>query len=199
MLTRHRAAQGLTLIELVIGMAIVGILALQSFPFFNAWVQNTRIRTSAESILNGLQLARSQAVRSNFNTEFVLIPAGTDPTPANIAAVADGNGSNWIVRTLQPGGNDFVQGYTAGSVIAAPTGSGTSAGGPFVAGSFVFTPLGRLLNPPPDAQTVIRIDSANSYTDKRHMCIIVSSGGQALMCDPGGNDPNNPQFCSGAC
>ena len=228
MLTRHRALQGLTLIELLIGMAIVGILVLQSFPFINVWVQNTRIRTGAESILNGLQLARAQAVRSNFNTEFVLIPTGTNPTPANIAAVADGNGNNWIVRSHRPDGVpdggynpinpttliphcppadpdcDFTQGHAAGGVISAPIGSGRSAGGPFVAGSFVFTPLGRLLNPPANQVIPITIDSANNYTDKRIMCIVVSPGGQVVMCDPGGDATVSPQFCShphpvGAC
>lgn len=199
MLTRRRSQQGFTLVELLVGLAVVAILLTQGLPAFNVWMQNARIRGSAESILDGLQLARAQAVRANFNTEFVLIAAGTDPTPANVAAVANGNGTNWIVRTLQPAGSDYVQGHAAGGLVTAPTGSGIAVGGPFVAGSFVFTPLGRLLNPPPGLQTALRIDSPINYTGKRPMCIVVSSGGQALMCDPGGNDPNNPQFCFGAC
>jgi type IV fimbrial biogenesis protein FimT len=194
---RHRQ-EGVTLIELLVGIAILAILLSQAMPSFTAWIQNQQIRNGAEAILNGLQLAKAKAVQSNINTELALIPAATDPTCANVAAATSTTGSNWIVRTFQASGayqcnppaptpSDFIQGRS---------GEEGSRNATIVAdqGSFVFTPLGRLLNPPA-ADVKIRVDSASSYTDKRRMCVIVTTAGQILMCDPNRVDPTNPQFC----
>ncbi|MBI2509431.1 MAG: prepilin-type N-terminal cleavage/methylation domain-containing protein, partial [Betaproteobacteria bacterium] len=60
-----RNAMGFTLIELMVGIAIVGILIMIALPNFTIWIQNTQIRAGAEGILSGLQLARTEAVRRN--------------------------------------------------------------------------------------------------------------------------------------
>lgn len=195
----------------MIAMSIVGLLLTQALPNFSAWIHNLQIRNNTEAILNGLQLARAQALRSNTNTELVLIAAGTAPVAANVGVAADPNGTNWIVRNYQSTGvytaADFVQGRswqegsknpTVDAVVVAGPGSGVASGGPWIAGSYVFTPLGRLLNPPP-AVSNINVDSPNAYSNKRPMRIVVSTGGQILMCDPNPDakiaNPNNPQFC----
>jgi type IV fimbrial biogenesis protein FimT len=170
----------------MVGLAIVGLLLMQAVPSFSAWIQNMKVRNSAEAILNGLQLARSQAVRSNASTELVLITG--EPLASNVGAAASTIGTNWIVRNYQSGGvytaSDFVQGRSGkdgskNAVVAAGQ------------GSFVFTPLGRLLNPP---AANVNID-VSTPTGTRPMRIIVSPGGQILMCDPNKVDPTNPQFC----
>ncbi len=188
----HRHGQkGFTLVELMIAVAIVGILLTQAVPSFSAWIQNAQIRNSAEAILNGLQLARAQAVQRNASVELALIAAGTDPVAANVGAAASVSGSNWIVRNYQATGAyvaaDFIQGRSG----QEGSKSATVAAGQ---GSFVFTSLGRLLNPPA-ANVNIDVDSGNTYTNKRTMRVIVSPGGQILMCDPNKVDPGNPQFC----
>lgn len=190
LIQRHRQ-WGVTLIELMIGIVILAILLSQAMPSFTAWVQNQQIRNSAEAILNGLQLAKARAVQSNTNTELALIPAGTDPAPANVAAAATTTGTNWIVRTFQATGN-----YTAADFIQGRSGEEGSRNATIVAGqaSFVFTPLGRLLNPPA-ADVQINIDSASNYNNRRPMRVTVSPGGQIRMCDPNRVDPTNPQFC----
>lgn len=191
-MTRHRQ-EGVTLIELMIGIAILAILLTQAMPSFTAWIQNQQIRNSAEAILNGLQLAKAQAVRSNLSTELILVPAGTTPDATNVAAAGSTTGTNWIVRTYQANGayaaTDFVQGRSGqeGSKNAKVNADQAS---------FVFTPLGRLLNPPvADDDVDIEIDNVISYTGKRPMKVIVSAAGQILMCDPYKVDPTNPQFC----
>lgn len=191
MLTRGHGQPGFTLIELMITLVILGILLTQAIPSFISWIQNQQIRNSAESILNGLQLAKAKALRSNTNTELALVASGIDPVPANVGAAASTTGTNWIVRTFQIAGtygpNDFVQGRAGeeGSQNAVVTADQAS---------FVFTPLGRLLNPPA-ADVLINVDSATSYDNKRPMRIVVSPGGQIRMCDPNRVDKTNPQFC----
>ncbi len=181
---------GLTLVELLIGLAILGALLLQGLPSFAAWLQNQRIRNTAESILNGLQVAKAQAVRSNLSTELALVPGTTDPVAANVGVAASTSGTGWIVRTFRADGSytaaDFVQGRSGKEASAKVTVAAPQ-------GSFVFTPLGRLLNPPA-TNIEINVGHTDSYADKRPMRVVVTTGGAIRMCDPNG-PAGNPQTC----
>ena len=84
-------AHGFSLIELSIALVILGILLLAAAPGFSAWMRNTQIRTAAEALRDGLQLARGEAVRRNTSIRFqltnnlssdcVLQPTGTASEP----------------------------------------------------------------------------------------------------------------------
>jgi type IV fimbrial biogenesis protein FimT len=69
--------KGISLIEIVIALAIMGILFAASAPSFSEWIQNSRIRTAAESLQNGLTLAKSEAVHRNTTAQFVSCGGGT--------------------------------------------------------------------------------------------------------------------------
>jgi type IV fimbrial biogenesis protein FimT len=173
----------------MVSVAILGVLLAIALPSFTAWIQNQQIRNCAESILNGLQLAKSQAVRSNTNTQLVL--TNGSPTVANVGAAASTTGTNWIIRTYHAS-----NAYSAADFIQARTGQEGSRNATVVAGSssFTFTALGRLVNPPA-ANVNIDVTSSATYSGKRPMRVVVSPGGQILMCDPDHVDPSNPQFC----
>ena len=63
---------GFSLIELMIGIVIFAITMTYGVSSYRVWVQNTQIRNAAESIQNGLQRARSEAVKTNQNVFFML-------------------------------------------------------------------------------------------------------------------------------
>jgi type IV fimbrial biogenesis protein FimT len=89
---------GFSLIELVIAVAIAGVLLSLALPNFSAYLRNVKLRSAAESFLSGIQLARSEAVRMNTNVEFLTTTA--DPLNANVAtATASTAGVNWMVRS----------------------------------------------------------------------------------------------------
>jgi prepilin-type N-terminal cleavage/methylation domain-containing protein len=67
-----RKQRGLGMVEMLIGVAIVSVLASVAVPAFGDWIQNSQTRTAAESIQNGLQAARSAAVRRNADVRFAL-------------------------------------------------------------------------------------------------------------------------------
>lgn len=56
---------GFTLIELTVVVSLLAVLLLLGMPAMTGWVATQRVRTSAEGVLNGLQLARAEAVRRN--------------------------------------------------------------------------------------------------------------------------------------
>ena len=61
----RRAQAGVSLVELMIGLAIIGFLLFLGVPQFSNFLQNTQIRNAAETTLAGLTLARAEAVRRN--------------------------------------------------------------------------------------------------------------------------------------
>jgi len=74
-------SRGVTLIELAVVLAVVAILFSQAAPAFSAWVHNTQVRTAAESIQNGMQLARAEAIRRNRSVMFWLTSTATPHKP----------------------------------------------------------------------------------------------------------------------
>ena len=68
---RARAA-GFTLIELMIGLAIAGLLLVLAMPSYSVWIADGQIRNAAESIASGMRYAQSQAVARNSAVAFIL-------------------------------------------------------------------------------------------------------------------------------
>lgn len=158
-----RAAQrqaGLTLIELMVAVLIVSILMAVGAGGYSRWTQNQQIRVAAESILNGMQLARGEAVKRNGNVRFVL-----------------GNLSSWTI-TEAAGGNTVqarssAEGSSNVTVTATPGGAST----------VTFSALGRVTTNADGSAALTQVDLANATGD-RPLRITISSGGNVRMCDP---------------
>ena len=65
--------RGVTLIELMIGLAIVALVLFVAVPSFGIFLQNSQIRNAAGSVLDGLQLARNEAIRRNSPVRFQFV------------------------------------------------------------------------------------------------------------------------------
>lgn len=191
-----RHARGVSLVELMIGLAISGMLLAAGAPAFIRWIQNAQNRAAAESILNGLQLARAEAVTRNTLVRFQLTDgsgmvdwnvgcvAVTPECPASIQRRSTGEGA----RNARVGvstadiPNPVPPGYFS-TPIEAGTGLVADAS---------FDGMGR-----PLVAGVTRIDITNAASSEaRRYVVTIGSGGQIRMCDPALAFSTNPQGCS---
>ena len=70
------ALGGMTLIELMIGLAIAAILLLLAAPAYRDFIANTNVRNAAENTVAGLRQARAEAVKRNTIAKFTLAASG---------------------------------------------------------------------------------------------------------------------------
>ena len=198
MLNTLRSQCGTTLIELLIGMVIVAILFTMGAPSFSEWIQNTRIRSSAESILNGLQLARAEAVRRNAMVRFQLVDNMTN------ACTLTSVRPNWVVSQDDATGNCGKEpSDTAPRIIQKHSSTEGSAAGIDVStvnALLTFNGLGRATTLAAGSNAVItvsnpEIDDCMPDGAMRCLRIVVSSAGQIRMCNPAFSRADNPQGC----
>ena len=186
MLTRiGEHQQGMTLIEVAITMTILAVTLSYALPDFMEWTKNTQIRTVAESVQSGLQLARAEAVQRNTRVEFKLSDdvgtAGATGwtvrlanTGTAIQSKSDGESARDVTITTTPSGADTV---TFEGTGRHPSGATTNADGT----AFL---------------TQVDVDSTGlTATASRELRIVVGAGGQIRMCDPNVSTTNDPRKC----
>lgn len=195
MLILRKNQHGVTLIELIIGLAIVAILLAIAAPNFSTFIANTKIRNAAEAIQNGLSLARVEAVRRNANVQLTL-GTGTAWTVGCEAVVA-GCPATIQARTAAEGSSNIS---VATSEVVAST--NVEATTPVFTSALSFNNLGRVNNTTLVLGNNAIFDISNPAGGTcavvngpmRCLRVIVTSGGQVRMCDPK-LPSTDPQAC----
>src|SRR5260221_1187499 len=97
-------SHGVTLVELVVTMAILSLLAFAVMPSVADWIRSTRVRNAAEAVQNGLQKARTEALRQNKNVTLWLVSLADERVIDNSCALSNA-GASWVVSLATPQGS----------------------------------------------------------------------------------------------
>ncbi|TCV88953.1 GspH/FimT family pseudopilin [Sulfurirhabdus autotrophica] len=174
MLSDSRTIQkGMTLIELMIAIAVFALLIGIALPSYQSWIQNTKVRNVAESLQNGLQLSRAEAVRRNASVTFTLGPGsgwtvGCATATANCPAILQSRSS--------------TEGSTT-AVVVTPL--------PSTATSITFNSFGAIAS-----AGLTQMDVSTPQGNRPLRILIVGGGGTVKMCDPSTSLPSSdPRKC----
>lgn len=206
----HRHS-GMSLIELLVTLTILGLVLLATLPSMVGWSRNTQIRTAAEAILNGLQKTRSEALRRNTRVRFSLVTtaSGNAGLLDNTCQLSSSSAS-WVISRADPSGacaaalsdsdtpmiiEKWAQGENGRTVTIAvrnANADGSCSSTATTPSALVFDAFGRL-----DSSLQSRcIDIDNSTgSSNRALRIIIGSGGTMRMCDPTLSATDDPRRC----
>jgi type IV fimbrial biogenesis protein FimT len=163
---------GFSLIELLVGVTIMVILTTIAVPSFQTWFANSQIRNAAESVANGLQRARAEAVARNTNVQFAL-----------------GTGSAWVISVVSDGTQVDQRSSSEGSqnVTRTVLPAGTT--------TITFNNLGSVLPLNADATAPLTQVDLAAVGGNQNLRVTIGVGGNARMCDPNLAAGSSPRAC----
>lgn len=192
-----RRSRGLTIIELVVTMVVLGLMMAAVVPTATGWMRGLRVRSAAESLRAGVELARMEALRRNGQVSFWLVSVGSSRVPDDSCALSTSSAS-WVVSVVDPSSAcgaapsltdtpQLVQrsqaAESAGDVsVTALSADGTASN------RVTFNGLGQVIATGSPLQT---IDVSASVSGSRRLRVVVEPGGAIRMCDRdvGATDP----------
>lgn len=195
MLSRPRS-RGMSIIEVMVTVSIVGLLMALAAPAAGVWIQNTQLRNAAESVLNGIQLARLEALKRNTTIGFELSDPNTTAWRVCIWDLVSNACSTTVanlhIKSASEGSPNARVGIeTVLSTVVSPLDPGEG-----LPATITFDAFGRFA--PSAPANIVRVDARNPVmdpADERRLVILVNVGGQVRMCDPKLSKAVNPQGC----
>lgn len=186
-------SRGISMVELMVTLALVSIFMLLAAPNLAGWMQNRKVRTAGESMMSGLQLARSEAIRRNRAVQFSLTggalwTVGCNPVDASVDA--QGFVACPAVIQANPSGEGAQSATVSTSQVQAVSGAASSS--PVFNGTVLFDPLGRVAasSVPAGHVGIFEVSNpaggacATSGGTIHCLQIRVTNAGQVRLCDP---------------
>lgn len=200
MLKRYRQQRGFNLIELMVVIAILGLLMAAGLPLVTDGIRDSRIRAGGESIMSGLRVAQSEALKRNTTFRFQLMSTlGSDCT---ISA----SGKAWVVSGENATGKCDLSDGEVSPIPMRREGAAASGDTTILAdgeGSFCFNGIGRpVLGSGCNTSLSEMIDIKSSSTackadggTARCLRVLITSTGSIRMCDPAVSSAQDPRIC----
>ena len=118
-----RRARGLTLVELMVGLAIAALLAVAAAPSFTEYMANSRLRENANTLYAQILYAQSEAIKRNtvvrvaVATGTIVVSDRDDPAnPVTLRTVPLTHGIGATATTLDFGGEGRPVGFNPAAI-----------------------------------------------------------------------------------
>jgi type IV fimbrial biogenesis protein FimT len=164
-------ARGFSILELMIVVALIGVMLAIGMPSFGTWTQNLQTRTAAEAIVAGLQITKNEAIRRNVNVVLTMETLNGQATTWRMNLENDIDGIPLQRRDGDEGSRNV-------RAILTPEGSFRTT----------FNGLGRVNKNIDGSEPMVQIDLDNPMVDAtevRKLRVVIPPGGAVRMCDPG--------------
>jgi type IV fimbrial biogenesis protein FimT len=185
-----RRQRGVTLIELLVALAMLGMVVFAVLPEVSNWMRNLAVRNVGESLKGGLERARLEALRRNGSVSFWLINDASEIGLSNSCQISS-EGSSWVVSGQDPSGKCATPASQDDGAVVIEKWSSNDGGRAVVveavdangvgANRVTFTSLGQLSTANTSAA---RIVIKHSNGDARDLRIDINPGGSVRLCDP---------------
>jgi type IV fimbrial biogenesis protein FimT len=179
------AQRGFNLIEVMVTLTVLAVLISLGAPSFGEWLQNQQIRAATEAIVNGMQVARGEAIKRNLAVQMALdLPTSgwtvceATKQPCNPALLADPLKVQDVIQN-----RSGREGTRNASVTTTPD----------KAIAVTFSPLGSVIAnaDSPVTPSITQVDVVNLLGNcsagggpMRCLRVVVTGGGSIRMCDP---------------
>ena len=182
--------RGVTLIELLVALAMLGMVVFAVMPEVSNWMRNLAVRNVGESLKGGLERARLEALRRNGSVSFWLV-ADDSKTGLSNGCQVSSEGSSWVVSGQDPSGKCASEASQDDGAVVIEKWVSSDGGRAVVveavdangigANRVTFTSLGQLSTANVSAA---RIVIKHSEGDARDLRIDINAGGSVRLCDP---------------
>lgn len=185
---RHR---GMSFVELVVVLAILAVILAIALPSFTTLMANQRIRTSAESLRAGLQLARIEALKRGRGVTFSMPTLDSSWIVGCEIPVADDNDGDGLpdCPVQIQYSTSAVEGGISAITITLDAGNGL----------VTFSPIGLVRQANQDGSvpfTQIDVTVPNvSATGLKPLRILLPAGGLSRVCDPSVTTAGDTRKC----
>ncbi len=160
---------GFTLLELMVTVAVIGILAIVAMPGVTAMVNHSRLSGQTEELVSSLQLARAEAIRRNVRVTIC-------PSTNGSTCTASTAWTSWIVHgmdnTAAPPVDDIIRNSAAATGVQV---SGPAAG-------IAFKPSGLI-----DTQQALNVCMPTAYPAQNQRVLNVMISGVVSVSKANGN------------
>lgn len=198
-MSTYNKLRGFSLVELMVSIVVLAIMASIAIPSFQSWLRNTQIRNAAESVTNGLQLARAEAVARNTNVRFQLT--------SNLSATCalSSTSTNWVisqdsaVNSCNSTASNIVtpriiQVRAASEDSNNVTASSLAADLATAATTITFNNFG-LVTTNADGSPSLNQINFTATGGSQTLRVAIGTGGNARMCDPNKTPGSSPAAC----
>jgi type IV fimbrial biogenesis protein FimT len=195
LMRRVKDTSGFTLIEMITTISIFGILVALTVPAMQTWIANSKVRSVADVLQNGVRLARAESLRRSRQVVFAL----TNDAAKDVTFTATENGQYWAIMTVPLMAEDaeFVQSgvfsaTSANVVVTGPAEICFNSVGRLVANATTGVAGGSCTAPAAGGSTY---EISLTGSDRR-LHVEVGLGGQVHLCDPSQTlSATNPYGC----